>query len=173
MSASKPSDPTFRSYSADEANVYATQRTSYSQDLYDTVLKHHAATGGQFGLVVDVGCGPGNATRDVASFFDEAIGVDPGASMINTAKDLGGKTKSGSSIKYVVSPSEELSQVDGLKPGSVDLLTSAMAVSFDKDYFDSRQHLIKAGSLVRHGEVLGRSCHSVKAWWDSSALGLL
>lgn len=33
-------------------------------------------------MLLDVGCGPGNATRDVALSFDEAIGVDPGVSGI-------------------------------------------------------------------------------------------
>jgi ubiquinone/menaquinone biosynthesis C-methylase UbiE len=126
--AKDPSDPTFRSYSVEQAKSYASSRLSYEQALYDTVLNHHAATGGQFGLVLDCGCGPGNATRDVALAFDHAIGVDAGESMIVTAKEVGGKTKSGEDIRYEVSPAESLSHLSSLKPGSVDLLTVAMAV---------------------------------------------
>jgi len=70
------SDPTFRSYTAEQAKYYGSQRLSYAAALYDLVLNHHAATGGQFGLTVDVGCGPGNATRDVARHFDAALGVE-------------------------------------------------------------------------------------------------
>lgn len=124
-----PKDATFRSYSAEQAKVYATHRLSYETAIYDTVFKYHSETGGQFGLLLDVGCGPGNATRDVALSFDQAIGADPGASMIDTARELGGKTKSGTGIKYEVSPAEEISSIKGLEPNSVDLLTSAMAVS--------------------------------------------
>jgi hypothetical protein len=82
MASATPTDPTFRSYSADQAKAYATHRLSYKPAIYDTVLNFHSSTGGNFGLLLDVGCGPGNATRDVALSFDEAIGVDPGVSGI-------------------------------------------------------------------------------------------
>jgi len=122
-------DPTFRSYSAEQAEIYATHRLSYEPALYDTVLKHHSETAGKFGLLLDVGCGPGNATRDVALSFDQAIGVDPGVSMIDAARDRRGKTKSGKEIRYEVFSAEEISNVKGLEPKSVDLLTAATAVS--------------------------------------------
>jgi len=125
---SKPSDPTFRSYSSEQAKIYATHRLSYAQALYETVLNHHSATAGHFGLLLDVGCGPGNAIRDVALSFDQAIGCDAGAAMIEAARELGGKAESGSDIKFEVSPAEEYSQIKGLEPASVDLLTVAMAV---------------------------------------------
>lgn len=126
---SKASDPTFRAYSAEQAKLYATHRLSYEASIYNTVLHHHASTGGRFGLLLDVGCGPGNATRDVALSFDQAIGVDPGASMIETARSIGGKTKRGEGILYEVCPAEELSKVEGLEEEKADLLISAMAVS--------------------------------------------
>lgn len=122
-------DPTFRSYSAEEAKKYATHRLSYPEELYNKVIEHHKATGGQFNILFDVGCGPGNATRDVALFFDQAIGADPGDAMIDAAQGLGGKTKSGADIRYEVCAAEEISKIQGLEPESVDLLTSAMAVS--------------------------------------------
>lgn len=129
MASPTPKDPTFRSYSAEQAKAYATHRLSYEPAIYDTVLNFHSETGGQFGLLLDVGCGPGNATRDVALSFDQAIGVDPGASMIDAAREIGGKTKSGGGVRYEVSPAEEVSRVEGLEEGSVDLLIAAMAVS--------------------------------------------
>jgi hypothetical protein len=49
--------------------------------------------------------------------------------MIEAANELGGKTKSGKDIEFVVSAAEEISQIKDLEPGSVDLLTAAMAVS--------------------------------------------
>ena len=122
-------DPTFRSYSAEQAKAYATHRLSYEPAIYDMVLKYHSETGGQFGLLLDVGCGPGNATRDFALSFDQAIGVDPGAAMIDAARELGGKTKTGKEVQYEVSSAEEISRVRGLEEGSVDILMAAMAVS--------------------------------------------
>jgi trans-aconitate 3-methyltransferase len=123
-------DPTFRSYSAQEAKLYAASRLSYSQNIYNKVLDHHIATRGKFGLLLDVGCGPGNATRDLALYFDRAIGADPGAQMIEAANALGGNTKSGNAIEFLVGPAEDISQFKGLEPGSVDLLTAAMAVGW-------------------------------------------
>jgi SAM-dependent methyltransferase len=122
-------DPTFRSYSAEEAKLYAASRLSYSENIYNKILDHHTATGGKFGLLLDVGCGPGNATRDLALSFDRTIGADPGGQMIEAANALGGKTKSEKDIEFVVSTAEEISQIKDLRPGSVDLLTAAMAVS--------------------------------------------
>ena len=124
----KVSDPTFRSYTAEEAKTYASRRLSYPHAFYETVLSHHSATGGQFNLLLDVGCGPGNAARDVAPSFDRAVGVDAGAAMIGAARELGGRTMSGSEIRFEVSPAEDFSHVEGLERASVDLLISAMAV---------------------------------------------
>jgi len=123
-----PPDPTFRSYTVDQARYYGSRRLGYESAIYDTVLNHHAATGGQFSLLLDCGCGPGNATRDLASSFNQVIGTDAGAAMVLAARELGGKTKSGGDIKFEVSPAEELSHVKGLEGESVDLITVAMAV---------------------------------------------
>ncbi len=129
MASTTPKDPTFRSYSAEQAKEYATQRLSYEPAIYNTILTHHSNTDGRFGILLDVGCGPGNATRDIALSFHQAIGVDPGAAMIDAARQLGGKTKAGNEIRYEISPAEEISSIERLKEGSVDLLTAAMAVS--------------------------------------------
>jgi trans-aconitate methyltransferase len=122
------SDPTFRSYTAAQAKHYGTHRPSYAPALYDTILAHHAATGGEFQLLVDVGCGPGNATRDLARSFQRAVGVDAGAAMIGAARELGGTAQGGAAIRFEVSPAEEFSHIEGLAAGSVDMVISATAV---------------------------------------------
>lgn len=122
-------DPTFRSYQPSQAKAYASYRPSYSQELYDTIRAHHASTGGSFNLLLDVGCGPGTATRDVALWFENAIGVDPGKEMIATARSLGRKTKTGKDVRFEVASAEEFSGIDGLEEESVDMITSATAVS--------------------------------------------
>ncbi len=123
------SDPTFRTYSATQAAAYAAGRGSYAAALYDFILHHHQSTGGEMGMLLDVGCGPGNATRDLAQCFDDAMGIDPGSEMIETARSLGGKTAKGNSIQFRVSAAEDLDKVAKLTPASVDLLTAAMSVS--------------------------------------------
>ncbi|PMD39941.1 S-adenosyl-L-methionine-dependent methyltransferase [Hyaloscypha variabilis F] len=140
-------DPTFRSYSAEEAKLYAASRLSYSQNIYNKVLDHHAATGGEFDLLLDVGCGPGNATRDLSLSFDRTIGSDPGVQMIEAANALGGKIKSGKDIEFVVAAAEEISQIKGLEPASVDLLTSAMAAH----WFDMTKFWAEAAKVVKPG----------------------
>ncbi len=128
------SDPTFTNYSPSEATQYATHRTSYSPALYDLILKHHAQANGSFNLLLDVGCGPGNATRDLATHFEDAVGADPGPAMIGAAE--AGSCKSGRDIRFVVQGAESLSEIDGLRGddglGKVDLLSAAMSVSFPR-----------------------------------------
>ncbi|TGO31258.1 hypothetical protein BPAE_0001g01560 [Botrytis paeoniae] len=130
------SDPTFRNYTSQQAAKYAAHRLSYPSKLYETVIRHHEKTGGQFNLVLDLGCGPGNATRDIAGYFEEAIGCDAGEAMIGAARELGGKTKSEKDIVWVVGSGEEFTGLEEVKEGTVDLITVAMAVHwFDMDKF--------------------------------------
>ncbi|KAF7892988.1 uncharacterized protein EAF02_000526 [Botrytis sinoallii] len=130
------SDPTFRNYTSQQAAKYAAHRLSYPSKLYETVIAHHGKTGGQFNLVLDLGCGPGNATRDIAGYFEEAIGCDAGEAMIGAARKLGGKTKSGKEIVWVVGSGEEFTGLEEVREGTVDLITVAMAVHwFDMDKF--------------------------------------
>jgi ubiquinone/menaquinone biosynthesis C-methylase UbiE len=133
MSTKAHSDPTFRSYTAEQAKLYASQRFAYSQALYDVVLGHHTSTGGKLDLLLDCGCGPGLATRDLALSFNKTIGVDPGAAMIAAAQEIGGKTMSWDEIRYVVAAAEHISGIERLQPESVDLLTAAMAVSMGSE----------------------------------------
>lgn len=122
------SDPTFRNYTTEQAKRYAAHRLSYPSKLYETVTSHHEKTGGQFGLVLDLGCGPGNATRNIAAYFEDAIGCDAGPAMIETAREMGGKAKSGRDIRWVAGSGEEFIKLDEVEEGSVDLITVAMAV---------------------------------------------
>ena len=132
---SDPTDPTFRKYDRQQAEKYAESRLSYPDQLYSTIIDFHTQSNGQKHIVADVGCGPGNATRDLAIHFDHAIGLDPSVEMIKVAGRSGGCTKSGELLKFVVSTAEDLfdnstSALPIIKEnGGVDLLTAAMAVS--------------------------------------------
>ncbi|CZS94714.1 hypothetical protein WAI453_013382 [Rhynchosporium graminicola] len=159
MPVPHPSDPTFRSYSLDDAKLYAAQRLAYSPVLYEVILNHHEATGGKHDIVLDCGCGPGRATVDLAHSFDRAIGVDPALAMISVARERGGKTRSGKEIEYVVSAAEDLSniEIEGLEPESVDLLTAATAAH----WFDMTKFWSEAAKVVRPGGTVALwSCSS-------------
>ena len=129
MSSTNPTDPTFRSYCAAQAQTYAVERRSYPHELYDIILKYHTSTGGKLDQLLDVGCGPGNATRDLSVAFEHVLGIDPGAEMIAAARKRGAKTRSGNDINFEIGPAEECSKVNGVGAGTVDLLTAAMSVS--------------------------------------------
>lgn len=150
MASSNHLDRTFRNYSAEQAAQYAQARFTYPLELYETIMKFHGGSGGAFGTVLDVGCGPGNATRDVAKYFDNAYGADPGDAMIAQARKLNGKSKTGNDIEYVVAASEEVGDAEGLASGSVDLITSAMSAHwFHMDKFwPSAKKLLKVGGTV-------------------------
>ncbi|KAG9237590.1 S-adenosyl-L-methionine-dependent methyltransferase [Amylocarpus encephaloides] len=147
-------DPTFRSYTPAQAATYAAHRISYASAIYKLILEHHAQSGGEFGLLLDVGCGPGNATRDLAASFERVIGCDAGEAMIETARDLGGKTKSHGEVEFYVSPAEALSGVKGLcedGEGKVDMLTVAAAAhwfNMDKFWAEAAKVLKPGGTLA-------------------------
>lgn len=121
-------DPTYREYSPGQAATYAQHRRPPPAALVKLVLDHHLATGGKAGVLLDVGCGPGMATRALSPHFDVAIGSDAGDSMIQVAKELGGQTAKGEPIRWVVCPAEELNDIPEIEKGSVDLITAAYAV---------------------------------------------
>ena len=123
----KMSDPTFRNYDRSQAKQYAESRLSYPSELYNIVLRHHAQTGGQFNTLLDVGCGPGNATRDLARSFNNAMGIDPSKELIENGRHLGGTTMTDQPIQFKVAAAEDYAGVEELENG-VDLLVSAMAV---------------------------------------------
>jgi trans-aconitate 3-methyltransferase len=122
-------EATFRSFSSKQASEYTQARGSYPKKLYDFIVEKHKTTGGETGLVVDVGCGPGNVTRDVARYFDKAIGVDAGDGMISTAAELGGETKAGAAIEYLVGTAEGFDKLPVFEGQKADLITAGTAVS--------------------------------------------
>jgi len=121
-------DQTFRYYKPAQAQQYAGYRPAYPPVLYEHIFAEHAASGGGFGFVLDVGCGPGNATRDLAPAFEHAVGADPGEEMINVARERGGETKKGEKIRYEVCEAERIAGAPGVPLGEVDLITAATAV---------------------------------------------
>ncbi|EXJ72609.1 uncharacterized protein A1O5_03755 [Cladophialophora psammophila CBS 110553] len=149
-------DPTFRNYDSSSAAKYLQHRPKYSDKLIDLVISQHTSSGGELGLVIDVGCGPGVATRSLAPHFQHAIGADPGVSMIEAARTVPTSTKSGELITYEVRSAETLSSLSALKEFSgsgkdglecVDLITAATAAH----WFDMPRFWGEAAKILKPG----------------------
>jgi SAM-dependent methyltransferase len=73
-----PYDPTIYRGSA---RYYAPGRPPYSRELVSTLTDEVGLDGS--GRLLDVGCGPGILTVELAPSFDDAIGLDPDADMLD------------------------------------------------------------------------------------------
>lgn len=146
--ASKPQEETFTAYTPSQGKAYAEGRQDYHPNLYRTIIEKHTSTGGQLTTLVDIGCGPGPATRALAPHFEETIGLDPSAGMIAAARSL----PNPDTIRYEISSAEELGHdLDPPIPfGSVDLITAATCAHwFDMPRFWSRAaQMLKPGGSV-------------------------
>lgn len=120
-------DPTFRNYTSTQAKSYSTNRDYvYPAKVFEIILEYHKANGGETNLAADLGCGPGNATKSLAAYFDRVVGIDPGVEMINTARETLPEELKGK-VSFEACPAEGMAEGAGLEPGSVDLITAAAA----------------------------------------------
>ncbi|MFM9376273.1 class I SAM-dependent methyltransferase [Gordonia sp. VNK21] len=100
---------------------YAAYRPDYPADVASFVAEAAPDTE----RAVDVGCGTGQFTRQLAAHFDEVIGVDPSADQI-------GHAEPGAGIDYRVGGADHLPVPDA----SVSAVTAAQAAHwFDLDAF--------------------------------------
>lgn len=145
-------EETFRSYTYEQGKTYAQGRHGYHPNLYQTIIDHHTSTGGQLITILDVGCGPGTAIRELAPRFTHAIGLDPSEGMISTARSLGGALSISQPIRFEVSTAEELGSqlLSPIPDSSVDLITAATAAHwFDMSGFWPRAaQVLKPGGTV-------------------------
>jgi SAM-dependent methyltransferase len=124
-------DVTFKNFNAAQAQNYRTARSTYPPALFDYILAFHTTTPiiGDGDRALDVGCGPGNVTVDLAQRFDHVMGVDHSAGMVETANKAGIATRAGEKVEFRVCGAEDIDKLEGIAPGSVDLITSGTAVS--------------------------------------------
>lgn len=121
-------DPTFQKFSVEDAKAYAASRgISYPPKVFDELLQYH---NGPTDLAVDVGCGPGNVTRDLLKYFSRVVGLDNSRGMIEAAKsfitdDFCEK------LSFEVSRAETIDAEEvGIAAGTVDMITCAVAVCY-------------------------------------------
>ncbi|KAF2656274.1 S-adenosyl-L-methionine-dependent methyltransferase [Lophiostoma macrostomum CBS 122681] len=153
MAQSEPQhqvEKTFRAYNEDQAEMYAQSRLNYSPEVYKTILDHHKATGGQMNTLIDIGCGPGLATRPLAPHFTKAFGLDPSEGMIAKARSL--STESDTNIHFEVSTAEELGSnlSPRIEDASVDLITAANAAHWFNlpPFWRAAARVLKPGGTV-------------------------
>lgn len=141
-----PREETFKKYTAAQGQKYARHRPGYHPALYEQVLAHHRATGGQMDALLDVGCGPGTAMQVLASHFAHATGFDPSEGMVTSARAeaTAWKTAAGEPVRFEVTSAEELGN---LPDASVDLLTASSAAH----WFDMAKFWPRAARVLRPG----------------------
>jgi SAM-dependent methyltransferase len=87
------------------AAYYATGRLPYPQVMAEALASELALDG--HGRLLDVGCGPGSVALLVAHLFDQVIGVDADAGMIEAARRAAA-SRGVMNADWVVSRAEEL-----------------------------------------------------------------
>lgn len=137
-------ESTFRSYGKDESKRYAQLRLAYHQSVYESIIAQHTTSGGKLNNLLDVGCGPGLATRDLAAYFNHGIGIDPGESMIEVAQSMDIKTSTSEPVSFKVTSAEDMA---GIEDNSIDVITAANAAH----WFDMPAFWRRAAQVLRPG----------------------
>jgi ubiquinone/menaquinone biosynthesis C-methylase UbiE len=150
-------DTTFRSYSPGQVLEYAQRRGGYPQALIDEIITLHTQTGGSLDSILDLGCGPGNATRALAVHFNHATGMDPSAEMIAAAKSVGGNSIK-APIRFMQGEAEICA---GIPDSSMDLITAATSAHwFHMDSFwPTAARVLKPGGTVALFTIWRTWCH--------------
>jgi SAM-dependent methyltransferase len=147
-------DTTFRNYAPAAAAQYAALRPGYPEKVINTIIEVHNSTGGQMDLLLDVGCGPGTATRSLAPFFQHAFGTDPGESMIEAAQQNAPQAAGGERTKFVVCAAEDLTSISEIRPGTVDLISAGTAAH----WFNLPAFYASAAKMLRPGGTIALWC---------------
>ena len=145
-------EATFKNYDAAQAQKYADYRASYNPRLVDLIIKTHSSTGGQLNKVLDIGCGPGIATRQIAGYFQHVIGVDASVSMIEKAKDTPCLSATNEQATFHVCNSEDIDAI--IEHSSVDLITVATAAH----WFDMPKFYVAASKVLKPGGSIAMWC---------------
>lgn len=140
-----------------DAKAYFNNRPSYPDSLYDLIDQYHR---GSRKLAVDVGCGPGVATFQLAArlnSFDKIIGTDVSNTMVERARsrknDNSGKY---TQVSFEVSSAESFSflstsQIDNKSLDMITAVECAHWFDFDKFQRAAAANLRKGGTFAIWG----------------------
>jgi SAM-dependent methyltransferase len=137
MSTGNPTvgSPVFKDHFSTVAADYAAARPEYPQALFSWIATVAPARG----QVWEAGCGSGQASRDLAAYFDAVYATDPSAAQIAQASGP-------SNVTFAVEPGERC----GLPDASVDAVCVAQALH----WFDRETFFAECERVLRPGGVL-------------------
>lgn len=119
---------------------YDNARPSYPQSFYEELMAYHS---GKTDLAVDIGCGTGLVTFELAKYFTDVIGTDPSITMIKQCK-----TRPSANIDFKVGSAEALPDIAA---NSIDMITGAECIHWvdhAKFYKESWRILKPGGTLA-------------------------
>lgn len=122
------------------AELYAEVRPGYLPALFDDLIAMGAL--GPSKAVLEVGCGAGQATVDLARRSARLVAIDPGERLISNAR----RAVSAENASFTVSTFEDF----GVTPASFDLIASAQAWH----WVDPEIGFAKAAAALRPGGYL-------------------
>lgn len=114
---------------------YASFRPSYPTQVSGFLAEHTPGTG----VAVDVGCGTGQLSVQLADYFDRVLAFDPSESQLASATEH-------PNIAYGVASAEKLPVEDG----SADLVTAAQAAHWFTlpDFYAEARRIGREGALI-------------------------
>lgn len=118
----------------------------YRPDYPDALAKFLAELAPDRRLAVDVGCGSGQFTRQLAEHFERVVGADPSADQLAHAA-------AHPRVRYLQAPAEQL----GLPDGGVSLIAAAQAAH----WFDLPRFYAEARRIAAPGAVLALVTYGV------------
>lgn len=99
------------------ADLYGEARAGYPAALFEDLAAHYGLS--SMSSVLEVGCGAGQATGDLAARVGRVLALDPGPRLIQEAR----KRVQSSNVTFAVSRFEDFTP----EPGAFDFLVSAQA----------------------------------------------
>ncbi|KAJ2724702.1 trans-aconitate methyltransferase 1 [Coemansia sp. Benny D115] len=143
------------------SEAYLALRPTYNRSMVRWLLDYHQ---GSHDCALDVACGPGTFTVDLAPHFDRVVGIDPSPNMIDSAKN-DAQSKCVKNIDYKQGSAESLP----IDSDSVDLLT----VMQGAHWFKINDFLSEALRVLRPGGTLAMVGYGYAeaANWPESANG--
>ncbi|XP_067892072.1 putative methyltransferase DDB_G0268948 isoform X2 [Heterodontus francisci] len=134
----------------DHAALYQKYRLSSPAQIRNLLLNYlQRKKGKPFSLAVDVGCGSGQSSRGLASYFEKVVGIDVSGAQIEEAKKLDGPDN----VSYRVGLAEELEFEDG----SVDLVTVGAAAH----WFDMEKFMKEVDRILKPKGCIALYCYQV------------
>lgn len=127
--------------SSDHAKYYAQFRPDYPDTVVKSIVDYCKLSNNDFDTAIDIGCGTGQSTYSLKTYFKNVFGVDVSKKQIEQAK------LKYHDIKFTVGPAEDLSF---LESGSVNLITTAQALHWmnHEAFYEEVDRVLRPGGVL-------------------------